>query len=370
MTRLSLGTKRFSSLVAMGIAGLLVHAPALAKDSSTRPDFTESLCFVVQNPGDPQPSDVYGVRYHIGPVTPKSDVIILVHGSATSHVVWDFTPGYSVASYMARAGYVVIAYDRLGFGQSPYLRPKGFGHLLTLRNQQEMLHQIVAQVRAGDYARSRDRKCPSQSPHAMAASSRIILMGHSAGGAIVGGYAGRYHDVAAVVQAAWSNQGISPDALAQLSSIVAPQLAAGQDYVYFFDTEPHCQRFAFYMPGMEADLADKVCDPKNYVASPAPDFTDAAAISQTNNAFITQVGPGLPVLLASADHDFVFPSDRETADTQYWKDHCGCDLTSWVQTDAGHVMQLQESMSTFTAEVVSWLRSKGFLGTATSKHHA
>jgi pimeloyl-ACP methyl ester carboxylesterase len=355
-----LQTKRLCSVVAIGIAGLLVHAPALADGHSTRPVFTESLCFVVQNPGDPQPSDIYGVRYHLGRVTPKSDVIILVHGSATSHVVWDFAPGYSVANNLARAGYVVIAYDRLGFGQSPYLRPKGFGHLLTLRSQQEMLHQIVGQVRAGAYALSRDGKCPSQDPHAVAASSRIILIGHSAGGAIVGGYAGRYRDVAAVVQTAWSNQGPSLDALAQLTRIVAPQLAAGQDYVYFFDNRPDCERFAFYMPGMDPDLAlaDRVCNPNNFVASPAPDFTDDAAVSQTNNAFITQVGPGLPVLLASADHDFVFPTDRETADAQYWKDNCGCDLTSWVQTDAGHVVQLQESMPTFTAEVISWLRSR------------
>ena len=50
--------------------------------------------------------------------------IVLVHGVSPAHEYWDLRPDYSVATNLAAAGYTVFSYDRLGWGRSPYRRPR------------------------------------------------------------------------------------------------------------------------------------------------------------------------------------------------------------------------------------------------------
>ena len=75
---------------------------------------------------------------------------------ASSTANWDFLPRLSVARSLARAGYVVISYDRLGFARSPY---RGAGKSVTSPNQQAMLHEVVGAVRGGTYALGRGMSC-------------------------------------------------------------------------------------------------------------------------------------------------------------------------------------------------------------------
>src|SRR5207237_8993685 len=93
------------------------------------------VCCTVHKQGDPVSSRVYGVRYYVGVPDEKTKAIILVHGNSVTHAFWDTREDFSVARRLAGAGYLVIAYDRLGYAKSPYLRPQGPGYALTLHSK-------------------------------------------------------------------------------------------------------------------------------------------------------------------------------------------------------------------------------------------
>src|SRR5438067_2637992 len=158
-----------ASLVCLGLAAFA--APAVAGPSPADGGTTDSpvggssvrtdeVCFVVHNEGDPRPGNVYGVRSYEAQPGPRTKVIILVHGNSVTHAFWDVRPDHSVARRLAEAGYLVIAYDRLGYGKSPYGRPHGAGYTLTISSQRAMLHEVVGQVKAGRYALATDDAGP------------------------------------------------------------------------------------------------------------------------------------------------------------------------------------------------------------------
>jgi pimeloyl-ACP methyl ester carboxylesterase len=327
---------------------------SLVGGSSVR---TDDVCFVVHNEGDPRPRKVYGARYYVADPGPSTKVIILVHGNSLTHAFWDVRPDHSVARHLAAAGYLVIAYDRLGYGKSPYGGPHGAGYTLTISSQRAMLHEIVGQVKAGRYAFAPDGTCASTGgPPVGLASPTVILVGHSAGGAIVSGYPGTYHDVAAMVQAGFNNQGFSPSVAVYVAGVWLPQAAAGKDYWILAPTIGDCERVFLYRPGAASSLLPQFCEPPSLVPGPAGEVTGAGRMYIENLLAIDRVGPGLPVLLAWADHDFFFP---EGGETRYWKVHCGCDVETWTQRESGHAFVAHKSMPTFTAAVVDWLFSRG-----------
>jgi pimeloyl-ACP methyl ester carboxylesterase len=330
-------------LVPLVVAAAVAATPGYAR-AAVR---VQQVCFQVNNTGDPLPSRLYGLRYTAGPVTAATPAIVLVHGVASSTDNWDFSPSFSVARMLAQAGYVVFSYDRLGFAKSVYDRPKG-GLLITTPNQRDMLHQVVGEVQRGDF-------CGSPG----LAHATVAIAGHSAGGAIVQGYPGEYHDVAAMVQANWSNQGSGPVVDQQITQVVAPALASGQDYVPFFANRAQCEQFNVYDPGAIRSLVQIACDPSKFVLTPAGEFTGFPALEQENNQFIKTTGP-TPVLLTYGDHDAAFPPDAAAADEAYWRANCaGCDITSWFEPDSGHLFMVHRSMPLWVREVVSWLRSRG-----------
>ena len=319
---------------------------------------TDQICFEVRNQGDPEPSSLYGVRYYVGNPHPWTRTIILVHGNSITHAFWDARPDFSVARGLAEAGYLVIAYDRLGYAKSPYPRPRGAGYTLTLSRHRAMLHEVVAQVRSGTYRFALDGGCSDEPGRPVALGSHtVILVGHSGGGLMVSGYPGMYHDVAAVVQAGWSNQGFSPAVAPFVARTVGPQLAAGNDYANLFPTPEDCETGVLYLPGVVPSLAPGLC--RATVPAPAGELAGMAATIAETLPAITRVGPGLPVLLAWEDHDFFFSDDRQGAETQYWTTYCGCDVQSWTEAATGHAFIAHLSMPTFIAKVQSWLASEG-----------
>src|SRR5260370_9401218 len=149
----------------------------------------QPVCFTVHNTGDPLPSTLYGLRYTYGHPTNSTPAIVLVHGIASSTANWDFTPSWSVARQLARAGFVVISYDRLGFAKSHYDRSKG-GNLLLITNQRDMLHQLVGEVKSGNYTIAHMDDCSTPTFPANLANPTVVIIGHSAGAAIVQGNPG------------------------------------------------------------------------------------------------------------------------------------------------------------------------------------
>ena len=318
----------------------------------------QTVCFTVYNTGDPLPSTLYGLRYTYGHPENSTPAIVLVHGIASSTANWDFTPSWSVARRLAMAGFVVISYDRLGFAKSVYNRPKG-GNLILITNQRDMLHQLVGEVKTGNYTTTQGSDCSAPQVASTLANPTVVIIGHSAGGAIVQGYPGEYHDVAAMVQANYSNQGSGAVVQQQITNVVAPALAKGDDYVPFFANKQQCVQFNFYPPGEVQRVLNIACNPANFVLTPAGEFTGFTALEQQNNQFIKTTGT-TPVLLTYGDHDAAFPPSTTQADYQYWTTNCsGCDITEWYEPNSGHLFMAHTSMPQWVHEVVSWLASRG-----------
>src|SRR5205085_2423546 len=233
----------------------------------------------------------------------------------------------------------------------------GSGYTLTLSSQRAMLHDIVGQVQAGSYRFATQDHCSADDGPAVGlVSPTVVIIGHSGGGGIVSGYPGQYHDVAAMVQAGYNNQGFSPDAALYLSRVWSAQAAAGKDYWALAPTEADCELGLLYHPGVLPSLFPTFCRPPSLGVAPAGEGAGLGRMYGENRSYIARVGPGLPVLLAWVDHDFFFPENGEAA---YWHTHCGCDVQSWTQSDSGHAFVGHRSMPTFTTEVVRWLGSKG-----------
>lgn len=353
--------------VRIGVTISLGPWPTAGSAGAASQLITESVCFVVHAPSDPTPRNVFGTRYHIGPVTLDREAIVLVHGASTRGI-WDFREHFSVARNLARAGYVVIAYDQLGFpGDSPYERPQG-QRTLTVEGFRVMLHEVVGSLKGGGYGI--DGNCSrDDGGTAEAGSHKVVLVGHSGGGAIVSGYPGQYHDVAAVVQTAWSNQGFDPNGVAPGGWLwnVGRQYATGSEQLYLFLDDhgrfnrSQCEAFAFHPPGINPDVRTAFCAEPNIktIAVPAGVLPTLAPFVVDNQINIRRVGPDIPVLIVWPEFDSAFRQQDRDAEDRYWHEHCGCDVTSWTAPDAGHAFQVHRSMPAFTDEVVTWLHSKG-----------
>src|SRR3954453_1548501 len=188
-------------IVLLALTAALALAPA-ARAAEPRMSFDAQLrvdttCFAVTDPSGGT-STLFGRRYTDGAVRPAAPAIVLVHGIASSADNWDFSPTWSVARALASAGYVVYAYDRLGYARSPYAVPGG-GYALTTSAQRDVLHQVWAAVKTGGYFTAAGPGCGGATSPGTMRSASVAIIGHSAGGWVVAGYPGTYHDVAAMI---------------------------------------------------------------------------------------------------------------------------------------------------------------------------
>ena len=232
------------------------------------------VCFTVNNIGDPIPATVRGTLFR-STKRPRSSstALLLQHGAVSERSAWSggapvVKGTHDMARSLARNGYAVFAIDRLGYGESPYERPSGSGSLLTPDGYIEMTHQMVSQIRAGSYT-----DCAGKT--AGRGATRVVLSGFSSGAAIVEGYATRHHDVDGIIPMSWSNQPQLSAAFQTLIGLLAPQLAAGKDYVEFFldgadGYSEFCERFLFYAPGMRDDALEQLCGPDYYAQTAFP----------------------------------------------------------------------------------------------------
>ena len=329
----------------------------------------EDVCFKVNNLGDPIPATVRGTLFRSTKRPGSSSTALLLqHGAVSERSAWSggapFVKGtHDMARSLARNGYAVFAIDRLGYGESPYERPSGSGSLLTPDGYIEMTHQMVSQIRAGSHT-----DCAGKT--ARRGAKRVVLSGFSSGAAIVEGYATRHHDVDGIIPMSWSNQPQLSAAFQTLIGVLAPQLAAGKDYVEFFldgadGYSEFCERFLFYAPGMRDDSLEQLCGPDYYAqtAFPTPSGEAALPALQANTvATIGNVGP-TPALLVFSDRDAAFPGvlhdvtdpDVVTPEIAMWRNGCNCDLSVYVQRNAGHVGLFHRTSRMVTTRILEWL---------------
>jgi pimeloyl-ACP methyl ester carboxylesterase len=319
-----------------------------------------SICLPVTNPQGGQ-SVLYGQRFSDRVVTASTPAIVLVHGIGSSTENWDFSPTWSVARALASAGYVVFSYDRLGYARSSYTDHPGGGYTLTTQAHRSMLHEIVGDVKTGGYRIAPAASCAGTTTPGNTKSGKVVIIGHSAGGWIVAGYPGEYHDVAAMIQA-----DISGSAGGSAASPLGGSSSGGgftpdpshPDYFQFFQTTQNCLDFNTYAPGAVAYVSKIACTPP-FLDSPYGEIADLGAKYAENDAYIAMIGPSIPVLLTSGDQDTTDPPSSADADFAYYKAHCGCDVTQVILPDTAHLFMVHRSLASWVDHVVNWLRSHG-----------
>lgn len=289
-----------------------------------------------------------------------------------------------MARSLADAGFVVIAYDRLGYGRSPYT---GIGgpDALTVTAQQSALHDLVTALHAGSYQLGR-ALCRPGDPgiRTTYASSRVALIGHSAGGFVVSSYPGRYHDVVAMVQANAPSglQSLTPPGNAAITSVIggqsSPPHGAGDDrygtvgdsrqdrqppaaprgygYVPGPDRVP-CEEFTLWRPTAVREVATVMCAPQASAATPEGEGNSYYWQAPPNNALIRQTG-AIPVLLAGGDHDVIMPGDANALELSAWKGACGCDVSQFVLTDTAHAFMAHDTLPQWIDHAVTWLHAE------------
>ena len=323
-----------------------------------------SVCLPVTNPAGGQ-SILYGQRFTDGPVRSDTPAIVLAHGIASSTADWDFSPTWSVARALASAGYVVYSYDRLGYAQSSYYSQPGGGYTLTTQAHRNMLHDVVDDVKSGGYRTTTGDDCSGTTQAGSVQSQRVVIIGHSAGGWVVAGYPGEYHDVAAMVEADISGSvggsGTSPLGGNSSGGSYTPD-PAHPDYFDFFATQSDCYAFNTYTPGVVQYAAQIACTPP-YLDSPYGEIADLPAMYAQNDTYISMIGPSIPVLLTSGDEDTTDPPSSAQADLAYFKAHCGCDVSQLLLPDTAHLFMVHRSLATWVDYVVNWLTAHGIAGT-------
>jgi pimeloyl-ACP methyl ester carboxylesterase len=331
----------------------------------------EDVCFRVNNLGDPIPSTVRGTLFRSRKrFRSSSTALLLQHGAVSERSAWSGgAPVIEGTDDMARSlagrGYSVFAIDRLGYGESRYERPPGSGSLLTPEGYIEMTHQMVAQIRAGSYTDFAEEAAGRGAAH-------VVLSGFSSGAAIVEGYATRHHDIDGIIPMAFSNQ---PQRSAAYRSLVfdvlVPQFAAGKDYVEFFlDGEDgyseSCERAFFYLPGVRDDALEQLCGFDYYAEtawpSPSGEGVNLPALQANTAATISRVGP-TPALLVFSDRDALFPGpdhhgadpDVVTPEIAMWRNGCNCEVSVYIQPNAGHVGLFHRTSNKLTNRILEWL---------------
>jgi pimeloyl-ACP methyl ester carboxylesterase len=307
----------------------------------------KTACFSVVNPQGTH-SVLYGQRFTDGTISTTSPTIVLVHGIASSTKNWDLSRTWSVARALASAGYVVVSYDLLGFAKSRYTA--GSGGTLTTRVQRQVLHQVVKQVRNGDYTFTSRSNCSKPSDSHALRSAKVVVVGHSAGGLVVAGYPGQYHDVDAMIQA---------DISASKPTTPAPGGGFNPepghvDYFQFFRTRQDCETFNAFTPGVVKYVLNIACAPP-FVLTPVGEITGLDQTYADNATYIPKIGSRIPVLLTSGAQDTTDPPRAAQNDFAYYRSHCHCSVSKYVLANTGHMFMAHESLPAWVQHVVTWL---------------
>lgn len=343
---------------------------------------TDTVCFSVHNPGDPGSIAVTGTRFSqrsLAGVQPDQPVILLLHGAAETRQIFDGgKAGVAVASSfarrLARAGYLVVTVDRVGYGDSPYLRGPGAGFALNFNSYVEMTHDIVTQLHDGSYTHKMGPSCGTGETVGLASES-VILGGHSSAGGHSMQYAMRYHDIDALISFAWNNTGAASIPSGFFINWIVPQFLQGQDYVTFFPPGDSGISDACVLGFYSQPLADTAVDPaivdiecanENLELSPSGELASTPQLRAANLAAIGGVGQ-TPTLLTFADLDaMVSGANNPAGDPDYsgqeialWEQSCNCDVSNYTEPESGHAMFFPDTMPQLADAVIDWLASRG-----------
>ena len=263
------------------------------------------------------------VGYRYDPFCPSKTAVLLLHGLSYTKEAWDF-PGYSVAQEIAKAGYTVFAYDRLGYGESKLEN----GYMVTHEAMAGQANQVITQLREQGF-------------------EHIVLGGHSAGAGATEFLAGTFGSVDAIMPLGWHHR--PSNQLGQDFFTGDTPRALQDDYEYFLGTPEHRAEM-FYEPNTDPAVVE--ADTKAAVPTPSGEIL---TINKQPSRFVTG-RINVPVFLQFGAKDRLF-------ELQYARMHAEEFRSSpSVTVDdvplSGHTFMLTEEGIAGTERMVKWLRSR------------
>jgi pimeloyl-ACP methyl ester carboxylesterase len=296
----------------------------------------------------------YEVKGHlVGParaLSPKRKrrgVTLYLHGLGLGEWLWHLSRvrSYDYVRRQALAGHVSVAIDRIGYGASGH--PPGMD--VCIGSQADVAHQIVQQLRSGQYA------VDTGTPPAF---RRVGLVGHSAAGEIATVEAYSFGDVDALMivgfafvnlpraQTEFGNQRIVCE---RGGEPAGPGLPGG--YALFGDTQGF-RRTMFH--SAKASVV-KAALPLQY-RDPCGDNLSLAPAIAAQSARMGRIKA--PVLVACGRRDALYsPFGCE----EQLKRYTGArNRRLLLVPNAGHALPLERTASIFRKRVSRWLRRRGF----------
>jgi pimeloyl-ACP methyl ester carboxylesterase len=263
----------------------------------------------------------------------RIDATLYSHGDGYDESFWRYPRNndYNYVDHMARRGHVSITYNRLGYGNST--TPNG--NDVCYSTEASVLHQIIQQLRHGDYQGAHTPRF-----------GKLALVGHSASGFIAEQEAATFHDIDAL--------GILDSG--ELNATPLVLVRAGQQQLRCL-TDSHNGYAA-----LEANAHEFADD---HLSNVAPDIAHHLithrtidACAGTRNAIQTIAGDGLrnslitvPVLVLGGTDDKLFP-------------HPGLQAKTYTQSRkvtveeipaTGHAIAFSREHATFQNRMNAWL---------------
>jgi pimeloyl-ACP methyl ester carboxylesterase len=274
---------------------------------------------------------------------------LFIHGSVMSaEHLYAMRPGgdasYDFSLAMARAGHIGVYVDLLGWGTSTNDID---GDAVCTGSEADMIHQIVDELKAGQYQFDDGTRAP--------AFSRVALAGMSLAGQMIEPAQSRFGNADALVVMGYADL-ITPTAettigIAQYST----ECLLGRNK-YADNSGP--PNYCFYPPDAivaaafyDADQA--VLDEVRRVEEGDPRGVESTGRDDPFYDSIT-----VPVLLAFGDHDEFYPSPDP--ESQFLLHTGSADRTLFMFPGAGHAFFLERQHARWIGMISGWLTAHGF----------
>ncbi|MEU0491972.1 alpha/beta fold hydrolase [Nocardiopsis sp. NPDC006139] len=145
-------------------------------------------------------------------------VALLVHGTNTGEWIWRLdVEGRNYVNELAERGHASVTIDRLGYGSSDI--PEGFASCSGAHA--DIAHQVVEQLRAGDYRVEGD---------APVSFDTVVMGGHSSGALVAESVAVSFGGVDGLLLTGWAAVGITDDTNRRFLTAYRTCLEGGEEH--------------------------------------------------------------------------------------------------------------------------------------------
>jgi pimeloyl-ACP methyl ester carboxylesterase len=266
-------------------------------------------------------------------------VVVLYHGHTLNREYWNF-PGnggrYSTLRALAQRGYIAIALDRLGSGESD--RPPMTWMDADVRA--DAMHQVIDKIRAN--------------PHLKTRSGKLVVVGHSSGSVLAMRLAASHRGVDGLVTTGFLHSA-GPGAalyLAMIHPAAEDARFVGRNIPAGYVTLQPGTRLLWYYP-YNAEESVVALDERMTDAIPGGDMS--YPVEQETGTWARKVD--VPVLAVIGDRDVALctpPNCPEAADERRWYP-ASPNVQVLVRPNVAHNIALHKDAPQTTELMIRWL---------------